>query len=77
MQQWQKKTLPETVPAPCRNAPDPLPQCLRFLVKGRIDVAGTVQHADDIDAVLDRRVKDDVPPERKTAQISGQLADDN
>jgi hypothetical protein len=33
-----------------------------------------VQHAHDIDAVVDRRLEDDVPPERKTPQISGQLS---
>jgi hypothetical protein len=32
-----------------------------------------VQHAYDSDAVVDRRVEDDVSPERKTPQISGQL----
>lgn len=40
---------------------------LRLLAKGCIDIAGAVQHAHDINAVRDRRVEDDVPPERKAA----------
>jgi hypothetical protein len=42
-------------------------------VRVKVVVAATVQHAHHIDAVVDRRVEDEVPPERKTPQISGQF----
>jgi len=46
---------------------------LWLVAKGSIDVASTVQHSHDIDAAIDRRVDDDVSPEREAAYIGGQL----
>ena len=53
-------------PPPSHPTPKgPFTQCLRRLAKGRTDVASAVQHAHDVNAIIDRRVEDDVPPERE------------
>lgn len=35
------------------------------IVKGRIDIAGAVEHAYDINAIVHRCVEDDIPPKRE------------